>query len=72
MDSGDVLSVSNVLWVSELRRNVLSASMIEENGYAILFRNRLVLFMPRISSLKSPVVLGVGEGNLYSLKGQPM
>jgi hypothetical protein len=38
MESGDVLRVSNVLWVPELRRSVLSVSTIEEKGYAVLFQ----------------------------------
>jgi hypothetical protein len=37
MESGDVLRVTNVLWVPELRRSVLSVSMIEEKGYVVLF-----------------------------------
>jgi hypothetical protein len=72
MELGDVLRVSNVLWEPELRRSVLSVSTIEEKGYAVLFRNKSVLLMPKRSSLKLAVVLGVREGNLYRLKGRPM
>jgi hypothetical protein len=32
----------------------------------------LVLFMPRLFSFRSIVVLGVREGNVYRLRGQPM
>jgi hypothetical protein len=71
MESGDVLRVTHVLWVPELR-SVLSVSAIEEKGYAVLFRDRKVLSMPKGSSPKSPVVLAVRESNLYRLKGQPM
>jgi hypothetical protein len=64
--------VSNVLWVPELRRSVLSISAIEKKGYANLFRDRKVLLIPGGSRSKSVVVLGVRENNLYRLKGQPM
>jgi hypothetical protein len=37
MESGDFLRVENFLWVSKLKRNVLSVLAIEEKGYAIFF-----------------------------------
>jgi hypothetical protein len=56
-NSGGVFSQSH-----RLRRRV----------YHILFQEGHVLFVPRRSSFKSTVVLGVREGNLYRLRGQPM
>jgi hypothetical protein len=53
-------------------RSVLSTLTIEEKDYAVLFGDGHVLFMPRGSSLRSTMVLGVRESNLYRLKGQPM
>jgi hypothetical protein len=53
LESGEVLRVSNVLWVPELRRSVLSVSEIEKKGYHILFRDGQVLFVPRRSSFRS-------------------
>jgi hypothetical protein len=37
LESGEVMRVSNVLWVPKLRRSVLSFSEIEKKGYHILF-----------------------------------
>jgi hypothetical protein len=54
--------VSNALWVPK----------IDGKGYHILFRKGHVLFVPKRSSFKLAVILGVREGNLYSLRGQPM
>jgi hypothetical protein len=34
-----MLRMTNVLWVLELRRSVLSVSKIEKKGYHILFRD---------------------------------
>jgi hypothetical protein len=72
LESGEMLRVTNVLWVPELRRSVLSVSEIEKKGYHILFWDGQVLFVPRGSSFRSTVVLGVRERNLYRLKGQPI
>jgi hypothetical protein len=37
LESGEVLRMSNVLWVPKIRRSVLSVSEIERKGYNILF-----------------------------------
>jgi hypothetical protein len=37
MELGDVLRLTNVLWVPELRRSVLLVSDIEKKGYEVLF-----------------------------------
>jgi hypothetical protein len=39
MESGGVLRVTNVLWVVELRRSVLSVSMIEKKVFYVLFQD---------------------------------
>jgi hypothetical protein len=64
LESGEVLRVSNILWVPELRRCVLSLSEIENKGYHILFQDGQALFVRRRSSFKSAVVLRVRKGNL--------
>jgi hypothetical protein len=66
------MRVTNVLWVPELKRSVLSVSVIEEKGCVVLFWDGQVLFMPRGSSPDTAVVLEVRERNLYRLKDQPM
>jgi hypothetical protein len=72
MESSEIPRVSNVLWVPELRKSVLSILEIERKGYRVLFRNGQVLLVPRQTSFRSAMVLGVKEGNLYRLRGQPM
>ena len=71
MESGDALRVTNVLWMSELRKSVLSVSTIEK-GFDVVFQDGQVLIKPRGYSLDIAIVLGVRESNLYKLKGQPM
>jgi hypothetical protein len=43
-----------------------------ENEYHILFRDGHVLFFLKGSSVRSTMLLGVRESNLYRLKGQPI
>jgi hypothetical protein len=72
MELGDVLRVTNVLQVSELRRSVLSISGIEKKGFEVLFWDGQAMIMPKGSSSNTTIVLGVRERNLYRLKVQPM
>jgi hypothetical protein len=37
LDSRGTMGVTNFRWVPELKRNVLSVSMIEKNGFDIVF-----------------------------------
>jgi hypothetical protein len=69
LESGEILRVSNVLWVLELKRSVLSVSEIEKKGHRVSFRDRQVLLVPKWCSFRSTMVLGVKEGNLYRLRG---
>jgi hypothetical protein len=43
-------------------RSVLSVSLIEEKGYAILFQDEPMFFIPRGSSSYTTIVLGVRGG----------
>jgi hypothetical protein len=72
MDSGCTLRVTNVLWVPELKRRVISVSVIEKKGFDIAFQNGKALINPRGYSLDKEIVFGFRERNLYRLKGQPM
>jgi hypothetical protein len=57
MESGDLLRVTNVLWVLKLRRSVLSVSKIENKHYEILIWDGQALFMPRGSISDTTMVL---------------
>jgi hypothetical protein len=46
MELGGVLRVTNVIWVPELKRSVLSVSTIEKKGFEVLFRDGHVLIIP--------------------------
>jgi hypothetical protein len=72
IELGDVLKMTNVLWVPELMTSVLSVSAIDKKGFDVVLQDGQVLIKPKGSSSDTSVVLGVRESNLYRLKGQPM
>jgi hypothetical protein len=59
--------VADVLYVSELKMNLLSVSAMEDNGYAISFKDGQVLIQLKGSDTNSARVLGVREGKVYKL-----
>jgi hypothetical protein len=72
MESRGVLRLMDVIWVLELRRSLLSVSVIEKKGFDILFQDGQTLIKPIASSSNISVVFGVRESNLYRLKNQLM
>jgi hypothetical protein len=56
MESGGMLRVMDVLWVPELRRSVLSVSMIEKKGFDIAFQDGQALIKPIGSSSDTTIV----------------
>jgi hypothetical protein len=72
MESGGVLRVQNVLWVPELKCNMLSVSSIEQMGFEVVFRKGKALLRPSGPSSDPRVVLGVRESGLYRLTGKPI
>jgi hypothetical protein len=45
---------------------------MEDKGYAMEFKNQQVLIRPKESSPYAAQVMGVSEGNLYRLQGEPV
>jgi hypothetical protein len=57
-----------MLWVPELKRSVLSVSMIKKKGFEVLFQDGQPIIMPKGSNSDTTSLLGVKESNLYRLK----
>jgi hypothetical protein len=64
--------VADVLYVTELRRNLLSVSTLEDKGYAILFQNEQVFMHLEGASPNIAVNIGVREGKVYRLQGKSL
>jgi hypothetical protein len=64
-ESGKPLYLRDVLYVPELKKNLVSVSVLEDKGYEVLFRQGKVFIKPPNS--KTTVQLGVRAKTLYRL-----
>jgi hypothetical protein len=59
------MTLTEVLYVLGLKKNLVSVSTIEEKGYEVLFCDGQVLLFPRGSSITSAKVIGTRHERLY-------
>ena len=64
-DPGMVLHIDNVLYVTGLKKNLLSIASLEDKGYRVLFMDKKVLLWAKDEDLSSAIQIGVQEGGLY-------
>ena len=69
LGSRKLLNMKDVLYVSGLKKNLLSISGLEKKGFRVAFVDGQVLMWPRGKTINDVVVIGVKEGGLYKLKG---
>jgi hypothetical protein len=71
LESGGSLEVARVIYVPRLK--LLSVSTLEDMGYAVMFEDGQVLIHSEgANTLDATVRLGIREGMIYRLLGQPM
>jgi hypothetical protein len=56
-----------VLYVTELKKNLLSVLTLEDEGFAVLFQNGQVLIHSEGASPDTTMSIGVREGKVYRL-----
>jgi hypothetical protein len=61
-----VLEAQDVLYVPELKKNLLSVSALEDEGFSILFQNEQALIHSEGASLNIAMSIGVREGKPVS------
>jgi hypothetical protein len=67
------LEVDEVMYVPELKVNFLSISSLEDTGYAVMFEDGQVLIRSEGADTQDAAVrLGIREGMMYRVLGQPM
>jgi hypothetical protein len=71
LESGGSFDAQEVLYVPGLKKNPLSISVMEDKGYEVNFRKGQVFIRPEGASPDTAVRIGVQDGNLYRLQGQP-
>jgi hypothetical protein len=59
------MTLTGILYVPGLKKNLVLVSTIEEKGYEVLFRDGQVLLFPRGSSITSAKVIGTRDERLY-------
>jgi hypothetical protein len=65
------MSLTEVIYVPGLKKNLVSVSFIEERGYKVLFRDGQVILFPKGSSITLAKVIGTRHEKLYKLMLQP-
>jgi hypothetical protein len=66
------MTLTEVLYVPGLKKNLVSVYTIEEKGYEALFRDGQVLLFPIGSSITSAKVIGTRHERLYKFLFQPV
>jgi hypothetical protein len=66
------MSLTEVLYVLGLKKNLVSVSVIEERGYEVLFCDGQVLLYPKGSSITLSKGIGTRHEKLYKLMFQPV
>jgi hypothetical protein len=59
LDSGNSISIKDVLFVQGLKKNLLSISALEDKGFRVAFVDGQVLLWPKSSSIDDATVIGV-------------
>jgi hypothetical protein len=61
------LVFKDVLFVPELKKNLVSVSSLQDRGLEVSFKRTKVLIHPKGSNITHGRVIGMREGNLYKL-----
>ena len=64
------MKLRDVLYVPELKKNLVSISTIEDRGLWVMFRDVHVVIHCKGSNITSAVKIGVRSGKLYHLNFQ--
>lgn len=71
-NSGDILHMSDILFVLGLKKNLLSISALKDKGFRVAFVDGKLLVWHKDSDLDSANAIGVREGGLYKLTSRPI
>ena len=66
---GKSMKMKEVLYVPRLKKNLLSISYLDKNGFIVSFVDGEVLMWPKGKTIDDAVVIGIEEGGIYKLKG---
>jgi hypothetical protein len=69
LNSGNSLKMKDVLYVTGLKKNLLSISALEKKGFIVAFIDGEVLMWDKGETLNQAIIIGNEENGLYKLKG---
>ena len=72
LESGWSLHLEEVLYVPGLKKNLLSVGVLEDKGYTVAFTKGKAIMRPSGGDMSSAIEIGVKEGNVYRLTGNPI
>jgi hypothetical protein len=72
LESGGSLEVHEVMYVPELKVNLFSISALEDMGYELMFVDGHVLIQAKGAALDAALRLGIKQGMMYRVLGQPV
>jgi hypothetical protein len=73
LESSGSLEVGEVLFVPELKVDLLSVSTLEDLGYVVMFKDGQVLIRSEGANTQDAAMrLGIREGMMYRVLGQPI
>jgi hypothetical protein len=70
LESGARLHVDEVLYVSGLKKNLLSVATFEDKGYWVIFKDRNALLWAKGTHLSTTKPIGIHREGLYVVTGQ--
>ena len=72
LDSGWSLHLEEILYVPSLKKNLLSIGVLEDKGYTEAFTKGKAIMWPSGGDMSSAIEIGVKEGHVYRLTGNPI
>ena len=64
--------MEEILYVLGLKKNLLSVGVLEDKGYTVAFTNGKAIMWSSDGDMSSAIEIGVKEGNVYRLTGNPI
>ena len=62
-----VLHIDDILYVPDLKKNLLYVASLEDKGFRVLFMDKKVFLWAKDEDLSSAVQIAVQEGGLYKV-----
>ena len=72
LDLGWSLHLEEILYVPGLKKNLLSVGVLEDKGYTVAFTKGKAIMWPLGGDMSLAIEIGVKEGNVYHLTGNPI